>query len=460
MEYKFEKIYTLIAETPMIHFQHDQTGATLRATEVKPKLDRYLLKCAESDKIDQETLQSWLIKGNSDGEKKKDKMHDRKNFCYKMRIERKGRPDDSQITLDDCKFYFGNQGNGNKKELVFNNCELKIICFIPALREFIDKHIGDFFALHNFGTRQTKGFGGFRIDSQDDKDIATAIEKSGCFYFYADMSEEDQQSIKKRMDHALSVYSVMKNGLNLLNRRYIKGFSMRRYFEDSQKNQTGSDKAFIKSKIIKTLPDKTDRNPERSIHSPYANHLFIRALLGLAEQYEFRDDLRNCGGYTYVNAKGKLVQVWNPVGVAVINCPTKEDGTPDVTWDRAETNMKTIVDALKKKAEIQRFASPVLIKIYKNRIYFLFNDSYKMMLNKMFLFIAFNKPDKNTVYYESIETSLSEHHYIKTPAEFNVKEFIANFVRYFNQNRTKFAIFRSPYQNSQNLELMNPYQNT
>ena len=29
--------------TPLIHFQHDQEGATLRASEVKPKLDKYIL---------------------------------------------------------------------------------------------------------------------------------------------------------------------------------------------------------------------------------------------------------------------------------------------------------------------------------------------------------------------------------------------------------------------------------
>jgi len=35
--YKLE--FTLKQHTPIIHFQHDQDGATLRATEVKPKLD-------------------------------------------------------------------------------------------------------------------------------------------------------------------------------------------------------------------------------------------------------------------------------------------------------------------------------------------------------------------------------------------------------------------------------------
>ena len=29
--------------TPMIHFQHNESGATLRASEVKPLLDKFIL---------------------------------------------------------------------------------------------------------------------------------------------------------------------------------------------------------------------------------------------------------------------------------------------------------------------------------------------------------------------------------------------------------------------------------
>lgn len=41
---KFERVYTLEQQTPLIHFQYDQPGATLRATEVKPKLDKFIIK--------------------------------------------------------------------------------------------------------------------------------------------------------------------------------------------------------------------------------------------------------------------------------------------------------------------------------------------------------------------------------------------------------------------------------
>ena len=47
-------MHTLTVEleqhTPLIHFQHDQYGATLRASEVKPKLDKFILtKLGEGD---------------------------------------------------------------------------------------------------------------------------------------------------------------------------------------------------------------------------------------------------------------------------------------------------------------------------------------------------------------------------------------------------------------------------
>ncbi|MEZ4966906.1 MAG: hypothetical protein R2791_16805 [Saprospiraceae bacterium] len=38
----FKLEFTLKQHTPLIHFQHDQAGATLRATEVKARLDAFV----------------------------------------------------------------------------------------------------------------------------------------------------------------------------------------------------------------------------------------------------------------------------------------------------------------------------------------------------------------------------------------------------------------------------------
>src|SRR3990167_6963021 len=38
----FKVEFTLKQHTPIIHFQSEQSGATLRATELKPKLDKFI----------------------------------------------------------------------------------------------------------------------------------------------------------------------------------------------------------------------------------------------------------------------------------------------------------------------------------------------------------------------------------------------------------------------------------
>ena len=52
----FNKSFPLKQHTPLIHFQHDKEGATLRATEVKPRLDR-LLKERLGDTVKPEWVQ-------------------------------------------------------------------------------------------------------------------------------------------------------------------------------------------------------------------------------------------------------------------------------------------------------------------------------------------------------------------------------------------------------------------
>ena len=53
---------TLKQHTPLIHFQHDQYGATLRASEVKPKLDRFIFSLLEEGK--EEAKRRGWTKGN------------------------------------------------------------------------------------------------------------------------------------------------------------------------------------------------------------------------------------------------------------------------------------------------------------------------------------------------------------------------------------------------------------
>ena len=52
---------TLKQHTPLIHFQHDQYGATLRASEVKPKLDEYIIATEFGNNF--QKVKSYLKRG-------------------------------------------------------------------------------------------------------------------------------------------------------------------------------------------------------------------------------------------------------------------------------------------------------------------------------------------------------------------------------------------------------------
>ena len=230
--------------------------------------------------------------------------------------------------------------------------------------------------------------------------------------------------------HAVAIYTFLKNGTNqtLYNPdtgryrfedRYVKGFAMREFLPED----TGSDKAFIKSFVL----------PVDDSVSDYDTFTFICAILGLADHYEFRDDLRNAGfGY---NARGKKYYKEKKVYFANFKGTCiNEDNKPCFTD----------LDALKKNEGIKRFASPFLIKIYNDRVYFLLNDSYKLMLDKVFLFSTTEndlKVDKNRALEPQINR-LQNLKYLSTPKDFDPVEFVRSFVEYFNRERRYLKAFK------------------
>jgi len=149
---KFTKTFTLKQHTPLIHFQSEQIGATLRATELKPKFDKFLIKDILTD---EETL--------------KYKIKDKDALDYKVSIQE----DKSKSTMiDRNELYFGNMGDGNDKHFKHNPKSFEIVFFSyhSELLEKIKDSFEKFLANTNFGTRQSKGFGSFYIkDKQFDK---------------------------------------------------------------------------------------------------------------------------------------------------------------------------------------------------------------------------------------------------------------------------------------------------
>jgi len=130
-------------QTPMWHFQADTAGCVLRATEVKPKLDKFLRTQEKLDK-------SWFVKGREDA------------LDYKLWfVAPDGCP--SELKSQHYPLFFGNMGGGQQKKLIFYKeaIEMHLFSLNDALIGCIKRHLFEFFATHSFGTRQDKGFGFF-----------------------------------------------------------------------------------------------------------------------------------------------------------------------------------------------------------------------------------------------------------------------------------------------------------
>lgn len=139
----FQIHYKLLAQSPLLHFQHDQPGAALRATEVKPKLDHYISDRAKREGQD---ISSWQRQDHPNA------------LQYKLFFT--DAEQEKTLSAQTAGLYYGHTARP-----VCQNVQLHIVCFIPSLMDYIRRVIGDFFLVYNFGTNQNKGFGSFCVEN-------------------------------------------------------------------------------------------------------------------------------------------------------------------------------------------------------------------------------------------------------------------------------------------------------
>lgn len=180
--------YTTVLKqhTPMWHFQCDQPGCTLRATELKPKLDKFLI-ARLIEKHGNVPDDYWV-----DPLRKSDK--DFHALDYKVSIIPS---DDSQGRAFKCfpktrfSLFFANTGQDDENQKFPVYYENILVCRFFSLNEqlisLIQENINAFFASTNFGTRQSKGFGSFLPKG------LTNIDKLGASYkFSIDIKKEKE----------------------------------------------------------------------------------------------------------------------------------------------------------------------------------------------------------------------------------------------------------------------------
>ncbi len=252
--------------TSIIQFQYergDPPGPTLRATELKPKLDAVL---REKEGVDDERIR------------------------YQLRIRPLGKllnADDRFHPKDFPRgLYFGNQGKNvrNKFALLYQDgAELSVNTYFDNdLAEKIKSALPKCLAIENFGTRQNKGFGCFYIHPDHSKgylSIENALKETGKPVYFFNVENHSIQ--KESLDHISVLYKAMKSGINETGfgkkdpKAYLKSF-LWHYL--NRKQSSGSyitwEKRFIKKGLL---------------GQPVKDAQYFRALLGLCDTYSFKE---------------------------------------------------------------------------------------------------------------------------------------------------------------------------
>lgn len=193
--------------TPLIHFQHDQYGATLRASEVKPKLDKFILERLGNgnyeDGVRLANEKQWLVgKGEHPA------------LDYKMRIivgdeidEMKLRTisrNDGKFTTELFPLLLANMGGRSKQDDLVNLTmyqvnNLQFTTTVLSLYEKLMEEIPYFFAVTNFGQRSNLGYGSYTAWMVDSRKIYTLSDDP--YYIpegtlYMDFELEDINSLE------------------------------------------------------------------------------------------------------------------------------------------------------------------------------------------------------------------------------------------------------------------------
>lgn len=334
---QFKLEFTLRQHTPIIHFQADQKGATLRATELKPKLDRFLIEHVFKNNF--EKYKEFLIGYDEKKEQTKNSFGGKLAFDYKVKIicndtivepieyhkkkwdNNKNQhvphndKDDKPVTTTLPTFFanMGEEWEKTPKSLVFSKkpIEITIQSFHSKLLDSLKVSFEKFIFRHNFGMRQSKGFGSFSLIEINGNKITPC--EFGNYKFnislHTGITKHTKQINNKYIEeptkyfielfelfsHIHRFHQTIRSGINE-GGLYFKPFS----FSFAKKGQIHWDKRMFKQKFLsKTTVDAQIKKHQSNNHEPLGyigknkNNILIRDLLGLSTMQIWRAPRRD-----------------------------------------------------------------------------------------------------------------------------------------------------------------------
>lgn len=333
----------LTQHTPIIHFQPDQHGATLRASEVKPRLDRFIItKLGDGDyeKGKEKVNKEWLVgKG------------DHYALDYKLKFEpgsEKGYEDFATYEMNPVNersgkrtnypLFFGNMNVDDENEIKKLADAFYVYMIIFSLKDdviglFKKEWVCEFFLTTNFGTRQSKGFGSFYVDEQDDYYIVPNSK-----YKFNVKASNDEKGFRKLFDRIDLFYKTLRGGINLKdrNRETIFYFKSLAYEYVNKKLNANWDKKRVKEEFYYSKSDN-----KRSFD--------IRDMLGFSTNEQWLSYRDNIEKTAVLNANGDNFDIERMQSPILFKPIYNEDGyfTVYIIFQDARVNLSGFKESKK-----------------------------------------------------------------------------------------------------------------
>jgi len=375
----------------MIHFQSCQKGATLRATELKPKTDKFII--SELKTIDEDLFtkykdvineNNFSLEGNPVPAKYQirisaDDNNGRKlvKFATYIKESEKERLKLKGICPVSPAPYFG-----DSLAVQHNKVELSLFGFNSKLTELIEKAMQYVLVYNNFGTRQGKGFGSFLPENMTEDVFEKILKKKYPKFWVA----KDVQNPFAKINRT---YQLLKSGIN-----------------HPKRNQ------YEKSKLFEYMCGKNIRWEKREIKEKLiADHNDLFEILKYETEKHRIDDCDPKAGakfkYRYIRAMLGLAE-HNEYAVKV------NDKNIDKIQIRIEDS-----DNKNSEDQIKRYKSPIVFKVFNNNIYLLPNPVNSIMYGRKFTFNIRLKYKDNT------KKDIGELFEIETPDKFDLTDFLS-----------------------------------
>jgi len=382
----YEQTFWLRQHTPLLHFLHEQPGATLRGTELKPKLDRFITglfrKLPDGANMQFDGAIQMIKKA----------MVEKSPAPYRLSVQPPvGEPEffyfDSNVSKrkrDSLDLEIQKQFNLSKKpEIVypapfFANTdkrkdgkwdEVKLGILYPGLMmirvQTWDKRIADLlekalpllFCTENFGTRQSKGFGCFSERSVSEQ-MFEQVAKSSFVFAAKRRLPASQAEVLRVID---DTYKDLRNRPPLAEGQEARSL-LRDYFRKQD-----PEVEWEKETITRILIHEEGERPDSDVR-------FVRAVLGLP------------GLHDYPQSPG-----------------------------RHKVNIR------EKSGAVERFRSPITFKVHGNSLYLLAHPTNQEMLGKTFQFFRGDFPERDRRAFE-----------LRSPDTFNIKDFLTKNLKNWN----------------------------